>query len=666
MDIRGARIHRLPQTIKELLDRQRTCRTTTITGHVRSIRRQKQRTFALIEDGSTDRGLQAVFNHADQRNIQKLKQLTFGAALRLTGSLVESKGPGQDFELVVSKDDSIEVLGKCDPNTYPLQPKNSSSSTTTAISSSSGTHSVEYLRNHLHLRLRTPAMQRTIRLRARIKENLEGYLNREHGFVYVHTPLITGIDAEGGGESFLVGVEQGRDSDKSEEEVQRSQQFFSRPAHLTVSSQLHLEAFQAALGRVYTLSPCFRAERSLTGRHLSEFWMLECEWGALSDIKSEGRFDGSTSSGSSTSFTASSSSRDLHGLCTFVEDMLRYTITNVVFPHLSSSYAAADDYSTSHSAESLEDKVLLRDEQDDELYRAAFSGIPWPRVTYTEAVGILQRESELYLQRQLQAQVNEDKNFSSSSSSYSPLSSSSPSSSSSSSSPSETLFRFPPIIGQPLQSEHEKYLSEIYFKNSPVFVLDYPRAVKPFYMRVNDDTNNASDDVDEDVNEDRQHKEEEEGDNANQRNSGSLENAEKVETVACFDLLVPHVGELVGGSVREERYEVLRRNMVEAGLITPVPSPSVDTSSSPSSSSSSSALASTFPSSSSSSSFSPGKENPYEWYLDLRQYGSVPHGGFGMGFERLVVWLSVDKGVSGVGNIREAIGMPRWKGKMGM
>ncbi|KAJ3995362.1 hypothetical protein F5050DRAFT_1573763 [Lentinula boryana] len=506
MDIRGARIHRLPRTIKELLDGQRTCRTTTITGHVRSIRRQKQRTFALIEDGSTNRGLQAVFNHADQRSTQKLKQLTFGAALRLTGSLVESKGPGQDFELVVGKDDSIEVLGKSDPSTYPLQPKNSLSSTTTAISSSSGTHSVEYLRNHLHLRLRTPAMQRTIRLRARIKENLEGYLNRQHGFVYVHTPLITGIDAEGGGESFLVGVEQGRDSDKSEEEVQRSQQFFSRPAHLTVSSQLHLEAFQAALGRVYTLSPCFRAERSLTGRHLSEFWMLECEWGALSDIKSEGRFDGSTSSGSST--------------------------------------------------ESSEDKVLLKDEQDDELYRAAFSGIPWPRVTYTEAVGILQRESELYLQRQLQAQ-------------------------------------FPPILGQPLQSEHEKYLTEVYFKNSPVFVLDYPRAVKPFYMR---------------------------------RNSGSLENADKVETVACFDLLVPHVGELVGGSVREERYELLRRNMHWHRRF----------------------------------------QNPYEWYLDLRQYGSVPHGGFGMGFERLVVWLSVDKGVSGVGNIREAIGMPRWKGKMGM
>ncbi|KAJ3745514.1 hypothetical protein DFH05DRAFT_1395960 [Lentinula detonsa] len=503
MDIRGARIHRLPRTIKELLDGQRTCRTTTITGHVRSIRRQKQRTFALIEDGSTDRGLQAVFNHTDQRNTQKLKQLTFGAALRLTGSLVESKGPGQDFELVVGKDDSIEVLGKSDPSTYPLQPKNSSSSTTTAISSSSGTHSVEYLRNHLHLRLRTPAMQRTIRLRARIKENLEGYLNREHGFVYVHTPLITGIDAEGGGESFLVGVEQGRDSDKSEEEVQRSQQFFSRPAHLTVSSQLHLEAFQAALGRVYTLSPCFRAERSLTGRHLSEFWMLECEWGALN-------------------------------------------------------------------------------EQDDELYRAAFSGIPWPRVTYTEAVGILQRESELYLQRQLQAQVDENKNCSSSLSSPS-----------STSSPSETLFKFPPILGQPLQSEHEKYLTEVYFKNSPVFVLDYPRAIKPFYMRVNDNTNNASDDV---------------------------------ETVACFDLLVPHVGELVGGSVREERYEVLRRNMHWHRRF----------------------------------------QNPYEWYLDLRQYGSVPHGGFGMGFERLVVWLSVDKGVSGVGNIREAIGMPRWKGKMGM
>ncbi|KAH7873036.1 uncharacterized protein C8R40DRAFT_1150610 [Lentinula edodes] len=497
--------------------------------------------------------------------VEKLKQITFGAAVNVTGRLVESKGPGQDVELVV--EGGVEVVGRCDPDTYPLQLHHSSSPSSVSSSvtpgahsssgipsssgphSSSGAHSAEYLREHLHLRLRTPGMQHTMRLRAKVKEALEGYLTGEQEFVYVHTPVITGIDAEGGGESFRVGrigkENTNREAGKEEEE----EEFFGRPAHLTVSSQLHLEAFQAALGRVYTLAPCFRAERSMTGRHLAEFWMLECEWGGVGDIIGmDGAREGLVS--------PSSSSRDLHGLCTFVEDMLRYTIARVL-PNT-----------------------------DNEVAQAAFSQKPWPRITYTEAIRILQQ--------------------------------------------AQPLFTYPPILGHSLQSEHEKYLAEVVF-NGPVFVMDYPRGVKPFYMRVNGDKKN-------------------------------------METVACFDLLVPRVGELVGGSVREERYEVLRMSMVEAGLISS-PSPSSPSSPSPSSplslSSPSSPSSPLFPSSPSSSpsptspSSKKPPQNPYEWYLDLRRHGSVPHGGFGMGFERLIMWL-------GVGNIRESVGMPRWKGWMGM
>ncbi|KAJ3928029.1 MAG: asparaginyl-tRNA synthetase [Lentinula lateritia] len=498
------RMRRLPKTIKQLLEpgSSSAAALTSITGHVRSIRRQKRCTFALIEDGSTSKGLQAVFKHGVRGEgtstamVEKLRQLTFGAGVIVSGRLVESTGPGQDVELVVEGLDGVEVVGRCDPDTYPLQPHHSGASS----SSSSGKHSAEYLREHLHLRLRTPGIQHTMRLRAKVKEALEGYLTGEQEFVYVHTPVITGIDAEGGGESFRVG--------KGEE----GEEFFGRPAHLTVSSQLHLEAFQAALGRVYTLAPCFRAERSMTGRHLAEFWMLECEWGGESP------------------------SCDLHGLCTFVEDMLRYTIARFLHSGLSVSPPDADN----------------------ELHRAAFSQKPWPRITYIEAIHILQQ--------------------------------------------AQPLFTYPPTLGHSLQSEHEKYLAEVHFK-SPVFVMDYPRGVKPFYMRVNP--------------------------------------ARDMETVACFDLLVPRVGELVGGSVREERYGVLRSSMVDAGLIPSPPETEIIDSSSP---------------------HSPKKPlNPYEWYLDLRRHGSVPHGGFGMGFERLILWLGV-----GIANIRESVGMPRWKGWMGM
>ncbi|KAJ3816769.1 asparaginyl-tRNA synthetase [Lentinula raphanica] len=570
------RLRGLPRTIEEVLeeglDSSPSSKTITLIGHVHSIRRQKRSTFLSLSDGSSDRTIQVVLRHAPQ--LQKevrdtLKEISFGSAIQITGILVQSQGPGQDIDVLLDLHSQmdIQILGTCDSTTYPLQPKNS-----TRLPSSSPTtqgHSLSHLRSHLHLRLRTPSLQHTLRLRALTKHILESYLSSpSRRFLSVHTPILTGIDAEGGGESFVVCA-----GDQGEGES-----FFNAPAYLTVSSQLHLEAFQASLGRVYTLSPCFRAERSLTARHLSEFWMLECEWalggGGVED------------------------------LCEFVEDMVRYTIKEVVFPeHVGG---------------------------ESELYHTAFDPLPWPRITYTSAIKILQDQS---LQHSL--------------------------------SQPQPLFQHPPTWGLPLQSEHEKYLTDVYFpplqnqhRRLPVFVVDYPRSVKPFYMRVND--------------------------------VEGIERANEAQTVACFDLLVPGVGELAGGSVREERYEILKQSMERAGLLSPSPSPS------PPSSLSQSQSQSQPPndtSSSSSSSSSDKIPSPYEWYLDLRKYGSIPHGGFGLGFERLIAWLVAGTEASGpsgtsvsgagagtgseenggnvgevgeVGNIREMIGMPRWKGRMAL
>ncbi|KIK61601.1 hypothetical protein GYMLUDRAFT_42614 [Collybiopsis luxurians FD-317 M1] len=562
-------LYKLPKTVKQLLKASATSDSltptrATVTGHIRSIRRQKHVTFALIEDGSSSAGLQAVFRHGPKGGVvresilEKLNDLDFGASVTLTGMLVESKGPGQDFELVVDLGDStvqgqsVEVVGKCDPSTYPLQPHHSD-----------GGHSAEFLRDHLHLRLRTQPMQNVMRLRSKVKDALEGYLSKEQEFFNVHTPVLTGIDAEGGGETFRVAKTQKTEGQEGKEE------FFAKPTYLTVSSQLHLEAYQAALGRVYTLAPCFRAERSMTGRHLAEFWMLECEWGNLGDI--------GIGSEIAKDLASNSSSRDLHGLCTFVEDMLRHTIS-AVLPDLGD-----------------------HNPYKDELKQVE-NGPRWARVSYSDAVQILQQAEENH------------------------ASTSSDLSSTSSSAGQKRLFEFPPALGASLQSEHEKYLAEVHFKG-PLFVMDYPKELKPFYMRLNDDL-------------------EPDSDSSENRSIDKIRAG--ITTVACFDLLVPRVGELVGGSVREERFDVLKTRMEEAGLITA----SVPTSAPVSTSAD--AISGEGPEGLET------KENSYEWYLDLRRHGPVPHGGFGMGFERLILWLG------GAENVREALGMPRWKGRMGM
>ena len=437
----------LAPTIRHLLSQPPPpTESVTVNGWIRSIRKQKSVAFAVVSDGSTSQGLQAILSPED------VKGWTNGTAVRLQGHIVPSPGAGQASELRV---DSGRIVGDgpC-PEDNPIQKK--------ALS-------VEHLRENVHLRARTAHMGSMMRFRDKLARGVGTWFDQQ-GFVSVHTPILTGNDAEGAGETF------GLSGDFFGEETK---------AHLTVSHQLHLEAMAVgALGRVYSLSPCFRAERSQTARHLAEFWMLEAEWAFVNDVED---------------------------VCSVVEGLVR----GVVDP--------------------------LKDDPDMSLLRIG-SGLPaevdlgkdWARMTYTEAVDVLQK--------------------------------------------SQVKFEFAPTWGASLQSEHEKWLSEVYV-GRPVFVTHYPRSLKPFYMRTDD---------------------------ADPR------------TAQCFDLLVPRLGELVGGSVREEREAVLRANMTEHGL----------------------------------------DEEAYRWYLELRRWGGVEHAGFGMGFERLLGWLS------GVDNVRECIPFPRWAGRM--
>lgn len=314
---------------------------------------------------------------------------------------------------------------------------------------------------------------------------------QNRSFIHVNTPILTSNDAEGAGETFRIAPLSPKEPSE----------FFNTPAHLTVSHQLHLEALTSSLSRVYTLSPCFRAERSDTSRHLAEFWMLEAEW------------------------VLASPSKGVHEVCNAVESLIKTIM---------SSYASSEPPTLS----------LLAPEAASARGLNIFnSNKPWARLTYTEAISILQTASPA------------------------------------------VPFEYTPAWGKPLQSEHERYLAEQH-ASGPVFITDYPTSLKPFYMREN-----------------------------------PLDGQGR-STVACFDLLVPGVGELVGGSVREERLEILQRKLVEAGLS------------------------------------SEDGEGPYKWYADLRKYGGTPHAGFGMGFERLISW------VSGVENVRECVPFPRWAGRL--
>ena len=340
----------------------------------------------------------------------------------------------------------------------------------------------------------------------------------------MHTPIITGNDAEGAGEAFRLAPVETQHPSVSSSSISQipsppsppspPSEFFSRPAFLTVSHQLHLEALATAISRVYTLSPCFRAEPSLTSRHLAEFWMLEAEW-------------------------AFPNSNGVLDVCDFTESLLRDSLSNVIQSEIVESLWKTCDVKKRLS---IENAILNKKNA-------------WTRMTYTEAIQELEKIS-----------------------------------SSSSSLPPPPKFEHTPKWGHTLQSEHERWLAESLI-GGPVFIINYPTSLKPFYMRSNDDD----------------------------------------KTVACFDLLVPHVGELIGGSVREERPRVLEEKMRKAGLL------STDDRQ---------------------GSNGGGIISEYQFYLDLRKFGGAPHAGFGMGFERLVGWIG------GVDNIRECIPMPRWAGRM--
>ncbi|KAI0697022.1 hypothetical protein BC835DRAFT_1270946 [Cytidiella melzeri] len=474
----------LRPTIGQLLSQGTPTPSTTaiqVNGWVKSVRRQKRVAFAVITDGSSPSGLQAVFTEP-----ALARSLTNGSAVQLTGVLTESMGPGQAKELQVH---AVDIVGQCNPETYPIQKQ--------ALTT-------EYLRDHCHLRTRTDEGAAVLRLRDETLRTLHDYFQASlfaQGFRYAHTPIVTSSDCEGAGETFRVGTSHTStepsqaltsNSSTSPTEVkalQRPAEFFGRPAYLTVSSQLHLEALSSSISRVFTISPCFRAERSQTGRHLAEFWMLEAEW-AFTDSVQE--------------------------LCQVVEDAIKTTLQQ----------RSADLATLQKGMDPSRARVLQNASRSEQ----------WTRVTYTDAMKELEKEQS-----------------------------------------SSRLFKFPTGWGKPLQSEHERWLAEK-LVGGPVFVTDYPTRIKPFYMR---------------------------------------QNADK-DTVACFDLLVPYLGELVGGSLREAREDQLRRAIADHGL----------------------------------------NMEDYGWYVDLRKYGGAPHGGFGLGFERLISWLS------GIENVRECIPMPRWAGRM--
>ena len=474
------------QRVKTLHAEQFLGQTIVLKGWVRTIRKQKTLAFVQLNDGSNLAGIQAVLNFEDlsESSRQAIDDITTGAAVAITGLVVESPKAGQAVEVVAS---GVELIGTCPPDTYPLAKKR---------------HSLEYLRQIAHLRPRTNSIAAIARVRSQLAAAIHNFFQSQ-GFVYLQTPLITASDCEGAGEMFRVTTmnldqlsslpRKKDDKNQVTDGVDFTKDFFGKPAYLTVSGQLGAETHACALGDVYTFGPTFRAENSQTTRHLAEFHMVEPEM----------------------AFT------DLTGAMDNAESMLQSVVSHVL----------------EHCEEDLEffqkfydDKLISR------LERLATQ--PFARVSYREAIAFLQEE------------IAKD----------------------------PSRWQFPDVsFGTDLATEHERWLAETKY-DSAVFVYNYPKAIKAFYMKDND--------------------------------------ADGGETVNAMDLLVPGVGELVGGSQREDRLSVLVQKMIVLDL----------------------------------------DPKDYWWYLDLRRFGSVPHSGYGLGFERLVSY------VCGIENIREAIAFPRYPG----
>ena len=465
--------------VKELLDSTAYGNEVNVKGWVRTFRNNQ---FIAINDGSTINNIQAVvdFENTDET---LLKRLTTGAAISVTGNLIESLGKGQKVELKVKQ---LEILGDSDAEKFPLQPKK---------------HSLEFLREIAHLRFRTNTFNAVFKVRHALAFAIHQFFN-DKGFVYMHTPIITASDAEGAGEMFRVSTLDFDNPPRTEDgKVDFKQDFFGKSTNLTVSGQLEGELAAMALGDVYTFGPTFRAENSNTTRHLAEFWMIEPEM-AFCDLKDN---------------------------MALAEDLLKYVIKHALA-------TCADEI------EFLKNRLLEEEKQKPQAERSELDlaaklhfclDNTFEKLTYTEAIEILKNSTP-----------NKKKKFKYIIDSW----------------------------GADLQSEHERFLVEKHFKK-PVILTDYPKDIKSFYMRQNDDG----------------------------------------KTVAAMDILFPGIGEIIGGSQREERLDLLEKRMNEMHIPT----------------------------------------DELYWYLDTRKFGTAPHAGFGLGFERLVLF------VTGMTNIRDVIPFPR-------
>ena len=469
--------------IKDLLNSTDFGQEATVMGWVKTFRNNQ---FIAINDGSTIKNIQAVvdFNSFDD---SLLKRLTTGAAVSLTGEIVESLGKGQRIEIKVN---TLEILGDSDAEKFPLQPKK---------------HSLEFLREIAHLRFRTNTFNAVFKVRHALAYAVHKFFN-DKGFLYLHTPIITASDAEGAGEMFRVSTIDPDHIPRNEDgTVNYKEDFFGKATNLTVSGQLEGELAAMAFGDIYTFGPTFRAENSNTTRHLAEFWMIEPEMAFY----------------------------DLNDNMDLAEELLKYVI----------SYAlenCADELEFLNSRLLEEEKLKPQADRSelDLLSKLKFClENNFERITYTEAIQIL-RNSKPNQKKQFKYLIDS--------------------------------------WGADLQSEHERFLVEKYFKK-PVILTDYPADIKSFYMRLNEP------------------------------------DAEGRTTVRAMDILFPGIGEIVGGSQREERLEKLEKRMEEMHI--------------------------------------PAEE--MSWYLDTRRFGSAPHAGFGLGFERLVLF------VTGMTNIRDVIPFPR-------
>jgi len=466
-------------TIKDLFKNPPLSKKINVKGWVKTFRANR---FISLNDGSTIQNLQCVvdYENTDQAILSKINT---GASIEIFGILIASQGKGQSVEIQTEK---IIILGESDPDSYPIQPKK---------------HSLEFLRENAHLRVRTNTFSSIFRIRSSISFAIHKYF-KENGFVYVNTPIITGSDAEGAGEMFKVTT---LNINKAEVEdngsIDYSKDFFGKETNLTVSGQLEAENMAMGLGKVYTFGPTFRAENSNTSRHLAEFWMIEPEMAFY----------------------------DLIDNMNLAEDFIKYVLKYVVED-------CKDDLDFLNNRLINEDKNKPKQERHELTLIERLNFVvnnDFVRITYTEAYEILKN-----------SKPNKKKKF-----------------------------KFPiSEWGIDLQSEHERFLVEKHFKK-PVIIYDYPSKIKAFYMRMNDDG----------------------------------------KTVKAMDILFPGIGEIVGGSQREERLDVLKARIKELNI----------------------------------------DEEELWWYLDLRKFGTVEHSGFGLGLERLILFAT------GMSNIRDVIPFPR-------